>query len=256
TIDKAILDDFSKRHFVLRPLIAVISDVGLTPSSPGIITGKSGYQHTFSAVGTDKSGKFYAFDVAVSNALIEESVVLNMFAKILDTKPEMSYLVCMPGINENGKKIAAVYDIKLVEGKSMEEIMKALKEVLASKSEESSEPSLPIMEINKPAAAPPKQEEAVPTPTQAPAQPKQEEVTTQEPKQEAVATTPKTENVAPQAPVTKPETPAPFQEQTGTEQQSKTTSVGNAEEQQLKSSSSIIPSEIGKHPITKALKDL
>jgi hypothetical protein len=174
TIDKAILDDFSKRHFVLRPLISAISDVGYTPTSPGIITGKSGYQHTFSALGTDTEGKFYAFDIAVSDTLVDESVVLNMFAKILDTKPEKSFLICMPSINENGKKIAVVYGINLIEGKNMEEIISALKESLTVKPVEpiaAVAVAEPKAEESKPAEPVPKAEEATDAPTgQAPSE--------------------------------------------------------------------------------------
>jgi len=116
TIDKAVLDDFSKRHFILRPLLSVIAEVGYEPASPGTMTGKSGYQHSFSAIGKDKDGKVYAFEIAVGNPQVEESAILNMFAKVLDTQPAKSYIICMPSLNINGKKIAGVYGIEVVEG--------------------------------------------------------------------------------------------------------------------------------------------
>lgn len=133
TIDKAILEDFSKRHFVLRPLLSAISEVGYEPASPGTMTGKSGYQHTFSAVGTDKDGKVYAFEIAIGNPQVEESAVLNMFAKVLDTQPAKSYIICMPSLNINGKKIAGVYGIDVIEGDSMVEVSKSLKEAIAGR---------------------------------------------------------------------------------------------------------------------------
>jgi len=133
TIDKAILEDFSKRHFVLRPLLKVISDVGYEPMSPGTITGKSGYQHIFSAVGKGDDGKIYAFEIAVGNPQVEESTILNMFAKVLDTQPAKSYMICMPSLNINGKKIADVYGIEVIEGESMAEVSKGLHNAIAGK---------------------------------------------------------------------------------------------------------------------------
>jgi DNA-directed RNA polymerase subunit RPC12/RpoP len=139
TIDKAILEDFSKRHFVLRPLLNAILEVGYEPASPGTMTGKSGYQHTFSAVGTDKDGKVYAFEIAIGNPQVEESAILNMFAKVLDTQPAKSYIICMPSLNINGKKIAGVYGIEVIEGDSMAEVSKSLKEAIAGKKAAGSE---------------------------------------------------------------------------------------------------------------------
>lgn len=130
TIDKAILDDFSRRHLILRPLLSVIAEVGYEPASPGTMTGKSGYQHSFSAIGKDKDGKVYAFDIAVGSPQVEESAILNMFAKVLDTQPAKSYIICMPSLNINGKKIAGVYGIEVVEGGSMTEVSKRLKEAI------------------------------------------------------------------------------------------------------------------------------
>lgn len=140
TIDKAILDDFARRHFVLKPLLDTLADVGYEPNSPGIMTGKSGYQHTFSATGKDKSGKMYAFDVALGENPAEESAVLNMFAKVLDTQPAKSFLICLPGLGDNGKKIAAVYNINVIEGANMTEVSKALKEALAGRKRSEAKP--------------------------------------------------------------------------------------------------------------------
>jgi len=151
TIDKAILEDFSKRHFILRPLTSLISEMGFAVTSPGVVVGKSGYSHTFSLIGNDKDGRLYAFEIGTSTGPLDETAVLNMFAKVLDTKPEKSFMICMPSIVENGKKIAAVYDIKIVEGKTMEEIIKNLREMLK--------------EQKPPPPPAPKPEEAKPAPT-------------------------------------------------------------------------------------------
>jgi len=75
----------------------------------------------------------YAFDVAIGNPQVEESAILNMFAKVLDTQPAKSYIICMPSLNINGKKIAGVYGIGVVEGDSMAEVSKSLKEAITGK---------------------------------------------------------------------------------------------------------------------------
>lgn len=130
-IKSEVLDDFARRHMLLTPLVNIMVDAGLESKSPGTIVGASGYSHVFSIVCTNHNGKKYAFDLQLSEKPIDETAVLAMFAKVVDTKPDGSYLIAIPGMVENGKKIASVYRIGLIEGQSVQEVIPAIKELVS-----------------------------------------------------------------------------------------------------------------------------
>ncbi|RWX73954.1 MAG: hypothetical protein ACO0C9_06485 [Candidatus Methanosuratincola verstraetei] len=131
-IKPEILDEFARRHMLLTPLIKIMTDASLDAKSPGTIVGSSGYSHIFSIVCTNKNGKKYAFDLQLSEKPVDETAVLSIFAKVVDTKPDAAYLITIPGIVENGKKIASVYNINIIEGKTIQEVIPAIKEVVSN----------------------------------------------------------------------------------------------------------------------------
>jgi hypothetical protein len=49
-----------------------------------------------------------------------------MFAKTYDVAPDKACLVAIPKISENGKKLASLYNIVLVEAKDQRDVIKAL----------------------------------------------------------------------------------------------------------------------------------
>jgi hypothetical protein len=59
---------------------------------------------------------------------VSEQPVIALFAKIFDVSPDSAYLVAIPRISENGKKMAELYNIQIVEAKSQKEVIKALRE--------------------------------------------------------------------------------------------------------------------------------
>lgn len=126
-----LLDEFARRHMLLTPLINIMTESDLDAKSPGTIVGSSGYSHIFSIVCTNHNGKRYAFDLQLSEKPVDETAVLGMFAKVVDTKPDAAYLITIPGIVENGKKIASVYNINIIEGKTVQEVIPAIKEVVS-----------------------------------------------------------------------------------------------------------------------------
>ena len=46
---------------------------------------------------------------------VGEQPVIALFAKIFDVSPDDAYLIAIPRISENGKKMARLYNIKLIE---------------------------------------------------------------------------------------------------------------------------------------------
>ena len=106
---------------------------GLTVESPGLLKGKSGTNHSFGIVAYrgDEPQKAIVVDLAMSTEnVVSEQPVIALFAKIFDVSPERAYLIAIPELSENGKKMAELYNIRAIEAKNREEAITSLKESL------------------------------------------------------------------------------------------------------------------------------
>jgi uncharacterized protein YbaR (Trm112 family) len=116
---------------VIAPIRDFLKENGFEVESPAFIKGKSGAQHMFDVVAYKRKGentrKLTVIDLATSaeNAVSEQSVIA-LFAKIYDVSPENAYLIAIPKMSENGKKMAELYNIKLIEAKNQKEAIKIL----------------------------------------------------------------------------------------------------------------------------------
>ncbi len=126
-VNKEALAEFSRHQLILRPVLEAMRKAGYEASSPGVIVGKSGVKHVFNLMGRREDGTI-TVDIAVAKAkdVVNESSVFNTFAKVLDTTPAKSFLMCIPSISESAKKFASLYRIVVVEGASVEEATKSL----------------------------------------------------------------------------------------------------------------------------------
>jgi hypothetical protein len=62
--------------------------------------------------------------------VVSEQHVIALFAKVFDVSPEKAYLIAIPKLNENGKRMAELYNIHTIEAENPKEATKALKESL------------------------------------------------------------------------------------------------------------------------------
>ena len=62
-----------------------------------------------------------------SDDVVSEQSVISMFAKIFDASPDRACLVAIPKMSENGRKLASLYKIQLVEAKNQNTAIDALK---------------------------------------------------------------------------------------------------------------------------------
>ena len=118
---------------VIAPITEFLEENGFEVESPAFLKGKSGANHMFdmAAYRGDKTRKVTVIDLASStkNAVTEQPVIA-LFAKIFDVSPDNAYLIAIPKMSENGKKMAELYNIKIVEAKNQKEATKALKDKL------------------------------------------------------------------------------------------------------------------------------
>ena len=152
-IRKEVIDEFSTRILICKPVSEALTEAKLAPSMPGLLTGRSGIQHTFGIIGVGKQGKTVAIDLAISKTKINEAPILAMSAKVMDTSPSKSIIICVPALQDNAKKVAGIYGINVIEGETVEEATKYLRKLLSADTPAEEEVAKP-----KKAAKPPEPE--------------------------------------------------------------------------------------------------
>jgi len=133
TLKENVTAESSLNWFLVAAIRELLSNEGLTVESPSLLKGKSGANHTFDIVAYkgDKSQKAIVVDLAMSTGtVVSEQPVIALFAKIFDVSPERAFLIAIPKLSENGKKMTELYKIRAIEAKNQEEAIASLKKSL------------------------------------------------------------------------------------------------------------------------------
>ena len=119
---------------MVNPIRQFLESKGFKVETPGFLKGKSGANHLFDVTAFRKEeGKgVIVIDVATATEdEVTEQPVIALFAKIYDVSPDHACLIAVPKINENGKRMAKLYNISLVETEDQNEAINGLKAVCA-----------------------------------------------------------------------------------------------------------------------------
>lgn len=113
------------------PLIrSLMEKKGFRTETPGFLEGKSGVKHRFDIVAYSKGTRKNIIVINVSASKAKEPVpdqpIIEMFAKIFDSPVDKAFLIAIPKISENGRKLANLYKINVVEAKNPEEAVTKL----------------------------------------------------------------------------------------------------------------------------------
>ncbi|MDH5623776.1 MAG: hypothetical protein OEY39_04845 [Candidatus Bathyarchaeota archaeon] len=117
---------------LIAPMREFLESRGFEVESPGFLKGKSGASHMFDITASPAGVKrnLTVIDLATStDDVASEQPVIAMFAKIYDVSPDRACLVAIPRMSENGKKLAALYKIQLVEAKDPKGVIEAFEKV-------------------------------------------------------------------------------------------------------------------------------
>lgn len=130
-LSKEVKEEAALGWFLVAPIQSFLVKKGFKVKSPGSVDGKSGINHSFDIVAYNEENmqEVIVIDLATSfDGVVSEEPVIALFAKTFDVSPSRAYLIVIPKLSENGKKIAELYKIQAVEGKNEKEAMEALKE--------------------------------------------------------------------------------------------------------------------------------
>jgi hypothetical protein len=114
---------------LITPIREFLESRGFEVESPGFLKGKSGASHMFDIIASPTGVKrnITVIDLATSaDDIVSEQPVIAMFAKTYDVSPDKACLVAIPRMSENGKKLAALYKLELIEAKDQNDAIKAL----------------------------------------------------------------------------------------------------------------------------------
>jgi hypothetical protein len=133
TLKDTVRNESSLNFFLVPAIRELLIGHGLKVESPAFVVGKSGAKHSFDIVAQKGNGsrKDMVIDVATSSGgVVSEQPVIALFAKIFDVTPEKAFLVAIPRLSENAKKMAELYSIRAVEAENQDEAIKALRNYL------------------------------------------------------------------------------------------------------------------------------
>jgi len=121
----------------VAPIKEFLTEIGFEVEAPAFLKGRSGANHMFDLVayfGKAENKKcLIVIDLATSmEGIVTEQPVIALFAKIFDVSPDSAYLIAIPRLNDNGKRMAELYKINIVEAKDAREVTKALSEKIIS----------------------------------------------------------------------------------------------------------------------------
>ncbi len=129
TVKANLKADTSLNLYISSEVSGLLAKQGLKVETSANVKGKSGANHTFDIVAyKDNDTKKTVIDIATAENSVSEQPIIALFAKIFDVSPDKAYLIAIPKINDNAKKMAELYNIKAIEAKNPDEAVAALKE--------------------------------------------------------------------------------------------------------------------------------
>lgn len=141
SLNEAVMKEAGAHYVLITPVREFLQERGLRVESPGFLKGKSGASHIFDIVAfanEDAVEGILVIDIAssASEDAVSEQSVISMFAKVFDVAPSAACLIAIPRISENGRRLAELYKIKLIEAENQDVAVKALEAAMDQASAE------------------------------------------------------------------------------------------------------------------------
>jgi len=130
SLSEDVMQEAALSWTLVVPIKEFLESSGFKVKSPGFLKGKSGTSHMFDVTATrgGKDRNITVIDLAASTGdVVPEQTVIAMFAKVYDSAPDRACLVAIPKMSKDGKRLAELYKIKLIEAKNYKEAIEGLK---------------------------------------------------------------------------------------------------------------------------------
>jgi len=130
SLSEDVMQEAALSWTLIAPIREFLESRGFKVESPGFLKGKSGTSHMFDVTASrgGKGQNITVIDLAASTGkAVPEQTVIAMFAKVYDISPDRACLVAIPKMSKDGKRLAELYKIKLIEAKDYKEAIKGLK---------------------------------------------------------------------------------------------------------------------------------
>ena len=111
--------------FVIR-LLHAIRARGATVEMGGKLRGSSGVEHSFDLLVRSQERTVIADVIIGAQGNEGVNAVLSMYAKVLDTGPNLAILIAVPTASEDMKKSASSYGMTIIEGQDHDSIIEKL----------------------------------------------------------------------------------------------------------------------------------
>jgi hypothetical protein len=121
-LNEGVVKSVASEWAVLAPIRKLLEDKGFKVEAPGILEGRSGVKHMFDMIAYNNGRKPEKLAINISASQegkpVPEYVIIDMFAKAFDSNVEKAFLIAIPRMSENGRKLANHYKICLIEAKT------------------------------------------------------------------------------------------------------------------------------------------
>jgi len=133
SLNEEVMKEAGVGYILVAPIREFFQNHGFMVESPGFLKGKSGASHMFDVTASkgDITRHVIVIDLATSaEDVVSEQSIIAMFAKVYDVAPDKACLIAIPRMSDNGRKLADLYKIELIEAKNQKDAMKALQAVV------------------------------------------------------------------------------------------------------------------------------
>lgn len=130
SLSEDVMQEAALSWTLIAPIREFLESCGFKVESPGFLKGKSGTSHMFNVTASrgGKDQNITVIDLESSTGkAVSERTVIAMFAKVYDVAPDRACLVAIPKMSKDGKRLAELYKIKLIEAKDYKEAIKGLR---------------------------------------------------------------------------------------------------------------------------------
>lgn len=129
SLSEDVMREAALGRILVAPIREFLQERGFEVDCPGFLKGKSGATHMFDVTASLRGMAVIDLATATDDIVSEESVIA-MFAKVYDVAPKKACLIAIPKMSENGKRLADLYKIELIEAKDQNEAIKALEDCI------------------------------------------------------------------------------------------------------------------------------